>query len=119
MRRPTRPPSVEGIEADRAAEVDCGELPAFNQALHGARVDMEQLSGLACRQECGPVGDVGVHLRDCHGRWRLNSVGFRVSRFELRAGVSDVNLWEEFEGELPVLAGFHSMSVAEVGRNCE
>jgi hypothetical protein len=53
---------LEGIEADRAAEVDCGELPALDQALHGARVDMEQLSGLASCQERAPIGDVAGHI---------------------------------------------------------
>ena len=103
LEAPYQAAELEGIEADRAAEVDCGELSAFDQALHGARVDVEQLSGLACRQECRPpVGDVGVHLGDCHRRWRLNSVRFRSSRFELRARGSNVNLWEEFQGELPI-----------------
>jgi hypothetical protein len=109
---------LEGIETDRAAEVDCGKLPSLDQALHGARVDMEQLSCLACRQECGPIGDVAGHVDGCHRRRRLNSGGFRASRFELRGRRRDVIVGEEFEGELPV-AGVHPISVAKVGRNCE
>jgi len=118
LEAPDQAAELEGIEADRAAEVDCGELPAFDQPLHRARVDMEQLSGLACRQEWGPIGDVAGHVGGCHRRWRLNSGGFRSSRFELRGRRGDVNVREEFEGELPV-AGVRPTSVAKVGRNCE
>ena len=108
---------LEGIEADRAAKVDCGELPALDEALHRAWVDVEQLSGLACCQERGPIGHVAGQIGGCHLGRHLTG-GFRGSRFELRARGSDVNLWEEFEGELPV-AGVHATSVAKVGRNCE
>lgn len=102
LEAPYQAAELEGIEADRAAEVDCGELSAFDQALHCARVDMEQLSGLARCQERGPIGDVAGHIGRCHRRRRLDSGGFRNSRFGLRARGSDVNLWVELKGELPV-----------------
>jgi hypothetical protein len=98
--------------------VDCGKLPALDQALHGARVDMEQLSGLACCQERGPIVDVAGHIGSCHRRRHVSSGGFRNSRFGLRARRRDVNVREEFEGQLPV-SGVHQDSVAKVGRNCE
>ena len=100
---PDQAAKLEGIEADRAAEMDRGELPALDQALHRARVDMEELSGLACCQERGPIGDVAG---GCHLGRHLSSGGFRSSRFELRAHGSEVNLREEFEGELTVSAPF-------------
>ena len=34
LEAPDQAAELEGIEADRAAEVDCGELPAFDQPLH-------------------------------------------------------------------------------------
>lgn len=102
LEAPDQAAELEGIEADRAAEMDCRELPTLDQALHCARVDMEQLSSLACCQERGPIGDVAGHIGGCHFRLHLNSGGLRNSRFELRARGSDVNLWEEFEGQLPI-----------------
>jgi hypothetical protein len=98
--------------------MDCGELPSLDQALDRAGMDMEQLSGLARCQERDPIGDEAGHIGGCHLGRRLNSSGFRTSRFELRARRGDVNVREEFEGELPV-AGVHPTSVAKVGRNCE
>jgi hypothetical protein len=43
---------VAGIEADGAARVNRGELSASDQALHGARVDVEERRDLFRGQEC-------------------------------------------------------------------
>jgi hypothetical protein len=42
---------VVGVEPHRASQVNSGELPAFDQALDGARVDVEEDGDLLGRQE--------------------------------------------------------------------
>jgi hypothetical protein len=78
---------VRWVEADGGAEVDNAQLTPLNEALHGPRMDVKQLSRLLCREQRRKRARLRQDSTGCDRRTRrslpLTAAGVSLSRFAL------------------------------------